>query len=170
MIEIKKSETADTRSCDFKNVSKTELLASSVSHIGDVIEGIDFFISLLNDAAKRHDYDKITKIDNFHSNFITGFEERDWLDNHIILNRHHLEDENGIPNDVNLIDVLEMISDCVMAGMARSGSVYPFENMESLLVKAFNNTVSLLKEQIVVIKEKEKNDNNRKNNRRIKKI
>jgi len=150
MIEIKKSKTADTRSCDFKNVRKVELLASSVSHIGDVKKGIDFFISLLNDAAKRHDYDKITKIDNFHSNFVTGFEEKDWLDNHILLNRHHLQDENGIPADVNLIDVLEMISDCVMAGMGRSGSVYPFEDMEDLLVKAFNNTVSLLKNMVLV--------------------
>ena len=156
MIEIKKSETADSRSCDFKNVRKVELLASSVSHIGDVKKGIDFFISLLNRSSKTHDFDKILKIDNFHSNFITGFEKRDWLDNHILINRHHLQDEKGIPPDVDLIDVLEMISDCVMAGMGRSGSVYPFENMESLLVKAFDNTVSLLKEQVVVKDEKGK--------------
>ena len=30
MIEIRKSETADTRSCDFANVSKQTLLNSSV--------------------------------------------------------------------------------------------------------------------------------------------
>jgi len=36
MIVIRKSETADTRTCDFANVTKETLLKSSVQHIGDV--------------------------------------------------------------------------------------------------------------------------------------
>lgn len=36
--------------------------------------------------------------------------------------RRHLNDK--VPEDVNLIDVLEMICDRVCAGMARTGAVY----------------------------------------------
>jgi len=43
-----------------------------------------------------------------------------------------------------------MIADCVMAGMARSGSVYPLEISPDVLMKAFNNTSDLLKSQVKV--------------------
>ena len=52
---------------------------------------------------------------------------------------------------MNLIDVLEMIADCVLAGMARSGSVYPLNLPTEVLVKAFENTVQLLKENVKVV-------------------
>jgi hypothetical protein len=51
---------------------------------------------------------------------------------------------------VNLLDVLEYISDCVMAGMARSGSVYDLTMPPELLERAFKNTVDLLKSQVVI--------------------
>lgn len=58
--------------------------------------------------------------------------------------------EDGIPADVNLIDVLDFIADCVMAGMARSGSVYPLVLPPELLERAFQNTVELLKANVRV--------------------
>lgn len=36
IIEIEKSQTADTRTCDFKNVSVDTLAHSSMQHIRDV--------------------------------------------------------------------------------------------------------------------------------------
>jgi hypothetical protein len=51
---------------------------------------------------------------------------------------------------VNLIDVLDMIVDCVMAGMARTGSVYPLEIDQDVLRRAFENTVELLKANVAV--------------------
>jgi hypothetical protein len=53
--------------------------------------------------------------------------------------------------DVNLIDVLDMICDCVMAGMARSGSVYPLNIKPEVLMTAFQNTVELLKANVTVV-------------------
>ena len=144
MITIRKSETADTRTCDYANVTKEKLLASSRGHINDVYRGLDFFRQKLREAAINHDTDKITNIDGFHSDFLTGFKETTWWDNHRKLNRHHLTQEDGIPADVNLIDVLDFITDCVMAGMARSGSVYPLSLPTELLERAFQNTVELL--------------------------
>lgn len=150
MIRITQSPTADTRTCDFANVSKETLLESSWHHIADVQVALDFFRQLLVDAKRNHDPDKISDIDGFHADFVTGFKETGWWDRHRKLNRHHLTMEDGIPADVNLIDVLDFIADCVMAGMARSGSVYPLALPPELLERAFQNTVEALKREVVV--------------------
>ena len=133
MIKIKKSQTADTRTCDFSKVTKEQLFESSVQHIGDIKQGTDFFKDMLATVVRHHDFDKLTNISHFHSDFITGFEETGWYDNHIKVNRHHLFEKEGVPKDVNLIDVLELIIDCVMAGMGRSGEVYPLEIDQAVL-------------------------------------
>jgi hypothetical protein len=151
MIEIKKSPTADTRTCDVTKVERQQLLDSSRQHIADVAQAMAFFSSKLFAAAAEHDYDKLTAIDWFYANFQTGFKETGWWDNHRKIHRHHLGQADGIPDDVNLLDMLEYISDCVMAGMARSGEVYALEASNELLRRAFDNTVSLLKTQVKVV-------------------
>ena len=153
MIRIRKSPTADTRTCDFASTSKETLYASSVQHIGDVRAGLRLFASMIAEAAERHDFDKLTDINGFHRDFVTGFDAgyQGWWEAHKQLNRHHLNQDDGIPADVNLIDVLDYIADCVMAGMARSGSVYPITLTTETMERAFENTVELLKQQIVVI-------------------
>lgn len=150
MITIGKSATADTRTCDFTTVSRETLLASSIQHVGDVHQALAFFSGELLRAAGRHDYDKLSDIDGFHEDFKTGFTRTAWWDRHRQLNRHHLQQADGVRDDVNLIDVLDFIADCVMAGMARSGSVYPLHLSPELLERAFQNTVSLLKSQVTV--------------------
>ena len=150
MIQIEKSATADTRTCDFANTTKGTLLASSYTHIGDVKQALDFFSRYIHRAAVVHDDDKITGIDWFHEDFVTGFKQTGWWDNHRKISRHHLAQDDGVPEDVNLLDVLEYIADCVMAGMARSGIVYDLTMPPELLERAFKNTVELLKAQVVV--------------------
>jgi hypothetical protein len=150
MIRIRPSATADTRTCDFANVSKDTLLESSKQHIEDVREAHQFFSQLIARAMLDHDTDKLTDIDGFHADFVTGFAQTGWWDRHRTLTRHHLTQADGIPADVNLIDVLDFIADCVMAGMARSGSVYPLTLGPELLERAFQNTVELLKAQVEV--------------------
>jgi|ERR1700722_15044356 len=149
-IRIKKSPTADTRTCDYANVSQKTLLESSIQHIQDVQSAIGFFGIALCEQADRHDLDKISDIEGFHRDFVTGFERTTWWDNHRKVNRHHLLEPDGVPSDVNLIDVLDMIADCVMAGMARSGSVYPLNIDPKVLMDAFDNTVELLKSRVEV--------------------
>lgn len=152
MIQIKPSPTADTRTCDFANTPKAVLLESSRVHISDIVKAIAFFQSKLTLAAGEHDYDKLTEIDWFHKDFVTGFKETGWWDNHRKIHRHHLNLADGIPDNVNLLDVLEHIADCVMAGMARSGEVYPLKLSDELLQRAFQNTVELLKAEVEVSK------------------
>ena len=153
MIEIKKSPTADTRTCDVTKVARQQLLDSSRQHISDVAKALSFLSSKIFAAAAEHDYDKLTTIDWFYQDFKTKFEQTGWWDNHRKIHRHHLGQADGVPADVNLIDILEYISDCVMAGMARSGDVYPLAMPDELLRQAFENTITMLKGQVVVVEE-----------------
>lgn len=104
----------------------------------------------LAQADNRHDHDKITDIDLFHSEFITGFATTEWWDNHRKVNRHHLTVDDGIPANVNLIDVLDMIVDMVMASKGR-GTTFPIEIKPEVLMNAFHNTVELLKNNVEVV-------------------
>jgi hypothetical protein len=150
MIIISKSPTADTRTCDPTKVSKEQLLASSRQHIDDVRQALDFFEFLLTDAGAKHDCTKITQIDQFHDDFKTGFKQTAWWDKHRKVERHHLGQLDGVRDDVNLIDVLEYISDCVMAGKARSGKVYDITIDAMVLARAFKNTCALLDQNVTV--------------------
>jgi hypothetical protein len=153
-IAIKKSPTADTRTCDWSKVDKETLRNSSWQHIDDVYEAMSYFEDLLATAAEQHDADKLSDIDNFHDDFTTGFKSTTWWDRHRKINRHHLNAEDGIPEDVNLLDVLEHVADCVTAGAARQGSVdgvYAVKLPDVLLQKALLNTVELLKQQLIVV-------------------
>ena len=155
MITIKKSPTADTRTCDWSKVEKKDLLEASAQHIRDVRQGLQLFSDILYKAGTLHDHDKVSCIDHFHSDFRTGFNEHGWWDNHRKVTRHHIDKPDGIPEDVNLIDVLEHVADCVMAGMARSGSVYALELPDDLLQRAFQNTVEKLKAEVRIAKQQE---------------
>lgn len=152
MIEISRSPTADTRTCDFTKVTEDTLYLSSQLHINDVQRALAFFGYLLDDASRRHDFDKLSDIAGFHRDFLTGFKETTWWDRHRKLNRHHLNMADGVPDDVNLIDVLDMIADGVMAGAARSGvdKVYKPELPDDVLRRAFDNTFALLLSQVRV--------------------
>ena len=150
MILITKSETADTRTCDVTKVSKAQLKRASHSHIADVRQALALFQGELARAARQHDHTKLEDIDQFHEDFKTGFKQTKWWDAHRIKERHHLNSADGVPGDVDLIDVMEFIADCVMAGMARSGSVYKLELPDELLQRAFQCTVEKLKHRVFV--------------------
>ena len=150
MIKIRPSPTADTRTCDYSKVTKETLYQSSVQHIADVAEGMRFLAAKMEEAARRHDHDKLSAIDHFHADFRTGFKETGWWDNHRKVNRHHLTESDGVPADVNLVDVLDFIVDCTMAGMARSGSVRPLTITDDVLRRAFENIAALMAANVEV--------------------
>lgn len=151
VIKIHKSQTADTRSCDCSKVTKRQLINSSKSHINDVVQGMNFIAEVIQNQAKLHDYDKITDIDRFYFDFKNNFKTNDWYKDHVSINRHHLSEEEGIPDDVNLIDVLEYITDCVMAGLARTGKVYDITLDSETLQRAFLNTIRLIVDNTEVV-------------------
>ncbi len=150
LIHIQPSPTADTRSCDWSKVSEDQLCESSQEHRSDVLKGFQFFVRMMMRQAILHDHDKLSDIKGFHADFQTGFENHEWWDRHRKINRHHLLQEDGVPEDVNLIDVMDLIIDCTMAGMARTGEIYPITVSPDVLWRAFENTCELLKSHIVV--------------------
>lgn len=151
MIEIKKSNKADTRTCDVSKVEFVDFMHDISSHILDVQKGMDFFSKKIYSAGMSHDKTKISDAGWFYDDFKTRFEKQGWYEMHQEKERHHFHDEKYIQDDVNLIDILEQITDCVMAGMARSGEYRKDKLPEGLLEKAYNNTVDLLLKQVKVV-------------------
>lgn len=147
-IIIRKSNNADSRTADV-GVTKDELMRDTLSHIVDV-RNVGYWISeKLQDQLTEHDYTKIDYIDEFYHDFIeqlnskeAHFKEMPWFKNRHMTERHHLND--SVPEDVNLIDVLEMVIDCTVAGLARSGNVYPITISPEILQKAIENTSNLI--------------------------
>lgn len=148
MIEITKEPNADSRSNP--NPSKEELREATKRHIEHVSQGLHFFADLLVEAAKKHDYLKIEKFEEFYEALISGkIKGSQWYEQHITDERHHLKSK--IPDDVNLVDVFEHFIDCVVAGLSRSGEIYDVDIDSRVLSTAHENSIELLKANIKVL-------------------
>lgn len=157
MIEIYRNPNGDTRTAP-KDVTFEQFQQANDMHINDVKAVMHELSKNIDNRGKMHDYTKKTQEKMFYNNFIstinkgTDFINDEWYQLHIKEERHHLM--SNCPKDVNLIDVLEIISDCVCAGMARSGNIRDLEINEEILRKAVNNTAELIKAMIIVTEEK----------------
>lgn len=155
-MKIKRYTEGDSRTA--KSVPTfSRFMMANESHIRDVAGLMKEFCDILKDYSQNHDYTKI--LEPFRSMFyrdlcdtIQGrmnFEDGEWARSHYARERHHLT--KRCPEDVNLFDVIEMICDCVAAGMARTGDVYEVTIPNEVLQKAVLNTVEILKNQIELV-------------------
>jgi len=148
-IKIKKSTCADTRSCDYASVTKRQLASATMDHISDVTKGINLFKKWLDMAAANHDLTKLGMLDRFHKEFTEGFKKsQEWLHDHWTHERHHLM--SHVPEDVDLVDVVEMAVDLSMSAAARSGEMFKVEVPNEVLQKAFENTMKRLYNSVEV--------------------
>ena len=155
-IIIKHNTDGDSRVA--KRVpTMTEFEEANYSHRTDVKKMMGNFADAITMQAIDHDWSKVKE--PYRSMFyrdlcntIEGkmeFMDGEWARLHYdVLERHHLKRHHTA--DVNLIDVIEMLCDCVCAGMARSGDVYDVDIPEEVLTLAVKNTVELLKESVEV--------------------
>ena len=150
-VVILKTPNADTRSMqklDYKLVKE-----DTINHIIAVQDVINELSNVLRLQGIKHDYTKLDSFDEFFEDMSATiktdakFKSLSWWKKHLE-ERHHLNDR--CPDDVNLLDVIEMIADMVCAGKARSGNVYPVELNNEILQKAVSNTVKMLIEMVVV--------------------
>jgi len=148
-IKIKKNSLGDTRTAT-KVPTFKEFAESNRLHTEDVANMMSEIADDIRVQGREHDRTK--RFEPYRSLFyrelcakiegkIDSFTDGEWYPMHCRAERHHLNED--CPDDVNLIDVIEMICDCVCAGMARSGNVYPIKIPSEILQKAVANTVQM---------------------------
>lgn len=152
-LKIRKNTNGDSRVAT-KVPTFSEFNDSNFEHCANVKDMMLNFAKDIKQQGENHDWTKV--IEPYRSIFYrdmcnaiegrTKFEDGEWNKLHYATERHHLL--RNVPGDINLIDVIEMIADCVCAGMARSGEVGPLEIDESILMKAIDNTVKLMAESV----------------------
>jgi len=156
MIEILTSLKTDAKTSDEK-VNKNKLLLDTTRHMDAVLDGMIYFADKLITAGEQHDFTKIQYFPEFHKALESGnIKNQEWYKRHISEERHHLSAQP--PKDVNLIDVLEYIADCLMAGSARSSKVYDITLSNNLLQLAFDNTIKMLQKEILVKEDIKENE------------
>lgn len=153
-IIIKQSKNADTRSAEGVP-TKDQLYMDTLSHITDVNDVGFFLAEKFKEQVLHHDHTKLDYLDEFYEDFKSGkqgaeFKKLPWWQKHMT-ERHHLND--SVPEDVNLLDVLEMVVDCTVAGLARSGEVYPITVPQEVLELAIDNTKNLIINNVKVVKD-----------------
>lgn len=153
-IIIEKNPNGDTRTAP-KNISYKEFQEANDMHRADVCAVMKHLAGLVHKAGLEHDYTKKSDEELFYDNFLstmnkgTNFVDDRWYKHHVNTERHHLL--SRCPDDVNLIDVIEMIADCTCAGLARSGEVRALEINAKILEKAVQNTVNLIMSEIELV-------------------
>lgn len=157
MIKINRHTEGDTRVA--KEIpTMADFHSANYDHVEDVKSLARFFADELVKRVLKHDWTKLKEPykSMFYRDLCAVMEGRmDFFDgkwsqlHYNVLERHHLKQH--CPDDVNMFDVIEMICDCVAAGMARSGNVYDLDIPSDILQKAVANTANLLAKEIQVV-------------------
>lgn len=137
--------------------NKEELLNDTLFHIHDVGKVLNQLSNQLSENGYCHDWSKLKYFDDFAQDCLErldtpDFKSRNWYHTHTTNERHHLN--TSCPEDVNLLDVLEMIVDCITAGKSRTGEVDMrfLVLQDGVLEKAYWNTVDLVDKMVEVRK------------------
>lgn len=152
-IELHKNPNGDTRTAP-KGITFEQFQEANDNHKEDVKMTMALLSTMLGVKGVEHDWTKKKYEKMFYNNFLAtmnvgaDFVSGEWYQLHINEERHHLL--SRCPEDVNLLDVIEMIVDCVCAGKTRSGEVRELEISPEILSKAFQNTVKLVDDMTVV--------------------
>ena len=126
-----------------KIIDVSDVYTYNISHIKDVQAVMSRVAAIIESQGKIHDWTKIRFEDEFWKDFWSDdFVNGTWYQRHVHTEKHH--PTSYCHEDVDLIDILEMIIDCVCAGKARSGEVRQLEINDEILKKAIQNTVKLI--------------------------
>lgn len=156
---VPETPNIDTREAD-TNPTLKKLEFFNAVHVNSVIALFNMFIYEYSHEVYAHDIDKFDESAELQlKNFIESrshrvdFRSTLWYKGHAKHSRHHIADHAKVNteyiNDVNLIDVLHMLSDWVVAAIARTaegevikpGRDFNQQEMKALLWHAFMNTI-----------------------------
>ena len=152
-VVIYKNPNGDTRTAP-KDIVFEQFQEANDSHIADVKAVMDELGAMLCENGEKHDWTKKKYEKMFYNNFLAtlnygaDFVSAEWYQLHVNTERHHLL--SRCPEDANLLDVIEMIVDCVCAGKTRSGEIRGLEITPEILERAMRNTVKLVDDMTVV--------------------
>lgn len=151
-VFMKIQKTTDLEKEDIK---KDDLYNETQKHKNDVFRIMSLFAFELMETGYKHDWTKEAYFDDFYNDTVErksnrNFKERKWYKIHTEKERHHLHAK--VPEDIDLVDVIEYISDSVAAGLSRSGRVEKkyLEISGEALKKAYWNTIDKLIEELEV--------------------
>ena len=170
IVKMERNCLGDTRTATHMP-TREEFREANWSHKDDVLNLAVAFTAELRSRVGNHDWTKVqAPYDEMFYGLMKStiedgadFMDGEWARLHYdVLERHHLS--RHCPNDVTLFDVLEMLFDCVSAGMTRSGSVYPIDISDETLQKAVSNTVDYLVKHVEVTDRKTENSSEKPNN------
>ena len=119
-VKIKKNPNGDTRTAK-KDVTFSEFQKANDMHRQDVRAVMYHLSNQMRMQGIKHDWTKISKEKLFYKDFLATMNE-----------------------GADLLDIIEMVVDCVCAGKARSGEVRELEISDEILKLALNNTVKLV--------------------------
>ena len=157
IVEIDKLSNSNSRAAKRGNISFEDFSRDTTQHREDVKNVLYELANRLEEAGEKHDWTKKEREKQFFDSFTAAKEEgldfkKDaWYRYHVNTERHHIA--SHVAKGINLIDVIEMISDCCCAGLARSGKINKVEIDPDVLMKACMNTVKLVKDSIELKKE-----------------
>lgn len=145
MITIRKNPNGDTRTAS-KDVTFKEFQEANDMHRQDVRNVMNDIALQIMLQGEKHDYTKkdyLEKMfyDDFKNTLNNGsnFVEGKWYKCHIYNEKHH--PLSYCHEDITLLDIIEMVVDCVCAGKSRSGEVRELEISDEILKLALDNTV-----------------------------
>lgn len=149
-INIKKTNNPD-KGYDDKDI----LFEDTLQHKEDVYKVMNGIAQEIVSRGKNHDWSKIEYFDKFAKDTVErqsvhDFKQREWYKIHTVQERHHIN--ANLPEKINLIDILEFVCDCIVAGKARSGFVDEKFLIipQDVLVKSYWNTVKIIEDNVVI--------------------
>ena len=152
-ILIKRNPNGDTRTAP-QNVTFKQFQEANDMHIKDVKMVMYKLSEMLQIQGRGHDWTKKAEETLFFSDFLAtknkgvDFVNNEWYQLHIHNEKHH--PLSYCHDDITLLDIIEMVVDCVCAGKARSGEIRNLEVNEEILKLALNNTVKLIDSMTII--------------------
>ena len=134
---------------------ESRLFKDTVQHKKDVEQVMDIIGEYIKERGRGHDWTKLAYFDDFARDCLErkdtpDFKSRDWYHIHTLKERHHVNAR--VPDNVNFIDLLELMVDCIVAGYARSGKInYNFMVVSQTIInEAYWNTIRLIEDSIIL--------------------
>lgn len=149
-VTIKTNNPQRNKLYDKKTITYNEMK----THRENVYKVMNEIAWYINETGTLHDWTKETFYEDYYQDTIereyeTDYNNREWYKIHTKYERHHIP--SNPPVDINLIDIIEMIVDCIVTPIQNNTSInYDYLKLdETLLKEAYWNTITLIEDNII---------------------